>query len=65
MEGQRPPERLGIYHCRSDGSECGAPLHGPDHIPTENGRVCDIVGKTVGFVSQQLPKHPGFSKADI
>ena len=67
MEGQRPLERLDIYHCRRDGSEkCGAPqLHSPDHIPTENGRVCDIVGKTVVFVSQQLTKHPEFSKADI
>ena len=67
MEGQRPSERLDVYHCKSDGSEkCGAPqLHGPDHIPTDNGRACDTVGKTVVFVSRQLPKHPGFSKADM
>lgn len=58
MEGQRPSERLDIYHCKSDGSgKSGAPqLHGPDHIPTENGGACDIVGKTVVFVSQQLPQ---------
>ena len=54
MEGQKPYERLDIYHCKNGGSEkCGAPkLHGPDHIPAEKGGVCDLVGKTMAFVCQ-------------